>query len=455
MATVSMDEMSLDDQPEGLISMLNIDVLLIIFNYLSLYDKLMAMRVNKRWCHILKSHQSWTVINFNDKGPIRKVNESARRYRRFVSKDNKTRFVYQEFGNEWQFPTNEWDELNFLNLYAGASLEEIYLTVVSEKIMTFLRLNCPRLRTLDFVETKDLHEKLYLPPKLQSLGINYPWGVRNVYKGLRCERLISCLEKCSHLRKLTLRNIPITSQVMKVLAGMTSLHVFELFDSRTKCRSSDFPSSSIGSLISLTSFRLVRSSFINTADKLLYSIRHWSHLKHLAIIYAGCSSESIEKMIPELLNLETLELEGLSVTLSVVTLIGTHLKKLKSLELGSGNYDGSSLLSLRYHATLENFVVDQSRQCNENNSLWLGLLCDVLITLPRIKNVKITSLCRPIRFSVDLNTYPIIRSADIELVYYDDIGLYSWGTQGERGGCSRKNIAKDNELSRRCFAEEK
>ncbi|XP_072041487.1 uncharacterized protein [Amphiura filiformis] len=447
MATVSLDEMSLADQPDGLISMLNIDVLLIIFNYLSLYDKLMAMRVNKRWCHILKSHQSWSVINFNDKGPIRKMNESARRYRRFVSKDKKTRFVYQEFGNEWRFPKNEDDVLNFLNLYAGASLEEIYLTVVSEKIMTFLRMNCPHLRTLDFVniefkhlmlKREDLDEQLYLPPKLESLGLKCPVGVRDVYTSLRCERLISCLEKYSHLRKLRLNNITLSSEAMKVLTRMISLRVLELFDCGTRCSQS--VSASLGSLTSLTSFRLVNSAYFTTTDEILYSIMHWSHLKQLALIHNSYSCEAFDRMIPELLNLETLELEGPLVTSSVVTLIGTHLKKLKSLELRSGNYDGSSLLSLRYHATLENFAVDQSRQCNENN--WLGLVYDVLVTLPRIKNVKITSIGIP--FSFDQN--PAIRSADIELV-----------SDADRGGCSRNNIriTKENELSSRYFVEGK
>ncbi|XP_072049883.1 uncharacterized protein [Amphiura filiformis] len=400
---------------EGPIQMLNIDTLLVIFNYLSLYDKLMAMRVSKKWHQIIKNHAAWTVIDFRDKGPIRKVKASDRLYRRFVSKNDPNVFEYRECGNEWQFQSNENDVLNFMTLFAGVNLQEIYLNVVNDEIMSYLRLNCPNINTLGLryihnrtsTLTKQDYHKDY--EQIQRLYYHYFYSGSSHFTGFCHEHLIPWLENCLHLRTITIRDINLTSTKLKKLSEMKCLRELDMsyWDFEM---ASDVDLSIIGTLTSLTYFRLelIYTRF-SSIDGLLQSIAHWTHLKVLALKGVTFKGEAFEMMLPGILNLETLELNETSVTSSVFDLIGIHLKKLKTLELIPcyGCISSFELQLLSYHPMLENLVV-QVRGRYGNRTLY-----EVLSTLPRIKNVKI--LLDDISHHFSRNAYPVIQSAEIEV----------------------------------------
>ena len=87
---------------------------------------------------------------------------------------------------------------------------------------------------------------------------------------------------------------------------------------------------------------------------------------------------SFKLMIPSLLNLRKLQLEGNSVTSTVVSLIGKYLKRIELLELENGSYSSKSLLSLSHHPILKTLSIT----CKREKERFLHCLHDVLLTLP-------------------------------------------------------------------------
>ncbi|XP_072022796.1 uncharacterized protein [Amphiura filiformis] len=456
---------------EGAIGMLNMDTLLVIFNFLSLYEKLIAMRVRKEW-HLIIKNYAWTVIDFRDKGPPRKVAESSRQFRRFVSQNGQNKFEYRECGNEWEFPMNENDVLKFLTLYAGIGLQEIHLSVASDEIVSYLRVNCPNINTLGIcfkgicvkekskvkhfewmrgkkkfnvkhhsVSNENLSQLLHFLPKLQRLHLTWPrfWSNDFYY-----EQIIKLLQKCN-LRYVSLHEVDLLflSKLKKISpATLTSLREVELCDKfRVQALETDddILSSAVGGMTSLTCLKLTNErrrtphgSFHRRyeidGDRLFPSIAHWTHLKILTLQHVRYSTEAFEMMIQGLLNLETLVLEGISVKSSVVNLINIHLKKIKSLQLSPGlyqhissKYSSESLQSLSYHPTVENLAVEQTY--DERNQInWVERIYDILVTLPKIKKVKLTGYNLVSCFSQA--SYPSIECAEIEVILIRKVNLY-------------------------------
>ncbi|XP_072049886.1 uncharacterized protein [Amphiura filiformis] len=361
---------------------------------------------------------------------------------------------------------NEKDVLNFMSLYAGKGLQEIYLNlnVVSDAIMSYLRINCPNVHTLGLgVSTPIVWHRLRGVNRTQIVTRKFhncalctmDQGYHNDYRTLQrldlhhyssydlyehdSEIIIPWLENCPRLQIITVTGCKLSLTWVKKLSELTNLCELNI-----TCRYGDREftiadniSATLGSLTSLTSFRLsclniyghvvtyipayIRDDMNN--DNLLRSIAHWTHLKVLALEGVQFTVEAFEIMILELLNLETLKLGGISVTSSGVNLIGIHLKKLKTLELFqiesySFSYSNSlstryfdfcvsSLQSLSYHPMLENLVV-RVRGRYENRILY-----EVLSTLPRIKNVKI--ILDDINHHFSGTAYSVIKSADIEV----------------------------------------
>ncbi|XP_072047539.1 uncharacterized protein [Amphiura filiformis] len=431
---------------EGPIGMLNIDTLLVIFNFLSLYDKLIAMRVSKEWHQIIKNH-AWTVIDFRDRSPTRKVEESNRVFRRFVSQNGPNIFEYRECGNEWLFPVNEIDVLKFLTLYAGIGLQEIHLSVASDEIMSYLRVNCPNINTLglrfEMMRVKEVsnvrvpkHENRYqlldFLPKLQRLDLTWPSHCRWLLIEWNCyEQIIQSLQKCNllyiSLHEAPLFFLPKLKKMSPVT--LTSLREMELNVKFSEQGTADeILSSTVGCMTSLTCFTLTGELRDNTGwvhvryieiagDKLLPSISHLTHLKMLTLRWVSYSTEAFEMMIQRLPGLETLALQGLSVTSSVVNLISIHLKKIKSLQLSpcsSSKYSSKCLQSLSYQPTLENLAVQQAvYETNQTN--WVERIYDILVTLPKIKNVKLTGYDLVSCFRKA--SYPTIKCAEIEVIH--------------------------------------
>ncbi|XP_072047494.1 uncharacterized protein [Amphiura filiformis] len=424
---------------EGPIGMLNIDTLLVIFNFLSLYEKLIAMRVSKEWHLIIKNH-AWTVIDFRDRGPTRKVEESSRLFRRFVSQNGPNMFEYREYGNEWEFPINGNDVLKFLTLYAGIGLQEIYLSVASDEIMRYLRVNCPNISTLGIrfeMEWKEwsnvrvypkhdygnLYQLLNFLPKLQRLDLAWPTHWRRYQIEWNCyEQIIQLIHKCK-LRYISLHWVDLSFlSMLKKMSPVTlkSLREMELnFKFGEEETADEILSSTVGCMTSLTCFKITGEPLIYediVGDRLLPSIAHLTNLKMLTLRRVSYSTEAFEMMIQRLLNLETLVLDGNSVTSSVVNLISIHLKKIKSLQLSplfSSEYFSECLQSLSYHPTLENLAVQQAYM-EQLQANWVERIYDIMVTLPKIKKVKLSGYNLVSCFSQE--SYPIIECAEIEVI---------------------------------------
>ncbi|XP_072022794.1 uncharacterized protein [Amphiura filiformis] len=422
---------------EGPIGMLNVDTLLVIFNFLSLFEKLIAMRVSKEWHLIIKSH-AWTVIDFRDRGPTRKVEESRRLFRRFVSQNGQNIFEYREYGNEWQFPINGNDVLKFLTLYAGIGLQEIHLSVAGGEITRYLLVNCPNINTLGLrfemmhVEKRsdvrlpkhdygNLYQLFYFLPKLQRLDLAWPADWRRYQIEWNCyEQIIQLLHKCK-LRYISLHEVDLSflSMLKKMSpVTLTSLRKMELtLKFGEQEMAGEIMSSILGCMTSLTCFKLT-SEFRNSqlreilGDKILPSIAQLTHLKMLTLRRVRFSTEAFEIMIQGLPNLETLVLEGVCARSSLVNLINIYLKKIKSLKLSQ--YFSESLQSLSYHPTLENLAVQQAYD-EKNQTNWVERIYNILVTLPKIKNVKLAGYNLVSCFSQA--SYPVIECAEIEVIH--------------------------------------
>ncbi|XP_072049876.1 uncharacterized protein [Amphiura filiformis] len=438
------------------IDVLNIDVLLIIFNFLSLYDKLMAMRVCRKWHSIIRDTHVWTVIDFRDKGPV-KANPERRHLRRFVAKHGQDLFTFRECDehNRWQFPNKTSDILTFLRHFSGMALQEIYLNVMNDEIMEFLRRNfpkiCPNVVTFDFSNSKvelfnitlddDIGRRIYLPPKLEQLGVVSPGiGVPMTlmtpsmieHQGElkltfqiveeRNERIFSYVaDKCSNLRKICLCRFQLTPSCMQHLTKLTKLREIELNSCFLGLCSvgDDILTESVGMLTSLTCLTIDHrylEAFSNSEFTLPSSVAKWENLKVLFLRLETIWYEAFGEIIPRLLNVESLELHSPSVTSSVVTLIGKHVKKVKSLVLTGGtyssSYSGESLKSLCHHESLQTLVVSRSGAV-ETSKQWLHAVYDVLVTLPNIKRVKL--LDRSVHEIYAHGKFPDIKSAEIQL----------------------------------------
>ncbi|XP_072047488.1 uncharacterized protein [Amphiura filiformis] len=295
---------------EGPISMLNIDTLLVIFNFLSLYEKLIAMRVSKKWHLIIKNH-AWTVIDFRDRGSTRKVKKSSRIFRRFVSQNGPNTFEYREYGNEWKFPMNENNVLKFLTLYAGIGLQEIHVTVANDEIMSYLRVNCPNINTLGIrsdqkaksnyclVPSEDLYQQL---PKLRRLYLTWPAHFRWYSTEMDCyEQIIQMLHKCN-LRYISLQEVDLSFlSMLKKMSPLTltSLRAMELHVLANEQKTADeIFHSTVLCLPSLTCFTLICNL---NGDKFLPSITHWAHLKSLTLYRVRYSTEAFQMMIQDYL----------------------------------------------------------------------------------------------------------------------------------------------------------
>ncbi|XP_072046876.1 uncharacterized protein [Amphiura filiformis] len=449
------------------IDILGIDELLVVFNLLNLFDKLTAMRVNRRWYNIIKNTHAWKIINFYDRGPADK-----KTYRRFVSKQGKIAALElrpcEQHDSEWRFPHNEDDVFKFLNTYAGVALLRIDLHVISVKIMQLLHTNCPNLQTLNlFAHSQDSHlgwvvdlgetHLIHFSPNIKHLRLCLPsgywWLGFNIYwewtsmnneqhnamyrqKLLRAEMLLTHVAQCSNLQRLTLEYVDWSDASMQKLLTQTGLQHLELLNCSFHDRNSpiipdgdvtfhgnigscdSILTTHVGCFTSLTSFSLGFEATFKSPNlhDFFCSISRWETLKKLSLKWVNYSEE-FKVMIPGLLNLETLELEGDSVTSSVVTLVGEHLIRLKVLKLRHGTYSHQSLKSLTHHWMLEELAIMDPYygvRCRERLDYdWLSAIYDIVDTLPKIKYVKLEghNLSHPFTHF----KYPVLKGVDIEV----------------------------------------
>ncbi|XP_072048426.1 uncharacterized protein [Amphiura filiformis] len=457
------------------IDILGIDELLIIFNLLSLYDKLMARRVCKKWYDIVRDTHAWKVIDFRAMIDDDTAHLLDGYYKRYVAEPGQNVFTFREHLHDvkrWEFPRNPSDVLSFLGLFAGVALQEIYLTAMSVDIMDFLRRYCPNVVMLDFCSCyvrleeprglqgidippidrmdidDDIKKKLYVPFKLKRLGLT---GVKcspipEERKAKLNERILSCVANydCSELQSICLCNFELTSKGMQKLVEIPSLREIELSNCRYyyNDRSLDYNyrslddilTNSIGGLKTLTCLRIHR---LNTKPRAKYKYYHdyttcrlnflgcigeWEYLQELSLIDVIFSDEAFEKMIPGLLNLKRLEIQGrhsygmYMLTPRMVTIIGNQCRKIESLQLRWLEYTDESLMSLCHHPTLEVLEVQYYNYSKIAETDWLHKVFTILETLSKIKHVKLWG--KNISKIYNEGTFPIIQAAEIEAIEY-------------------------------------
>ena len=340
----------------------------------------------------------------------------------------------------WQFPKHEDHICQFLKLYASVTLRTVYLSGMSMEIMNVLSIECPNLQTLDFVAAKWVShisrgETFHYPPKLTRLRMTSPntyLRSKNIYAFIRCKnedsKIVTSLQnECPNLQHLTLRGFFLSAVSLNWLGLKANLKELELLDckpcthlNKKGCMSSetmydDILSETVGPLTSLTRFRIT-SSIIHHVEKrhilhtFLGCIGQFEHLEELTLCNALYSEKDFEAMIPGIVNLKSLEVPEASSF--VVDLIGKYLKQIKLLKLLHGKFACESLSSLAHHQTLEQLWIES----HESQLDGAGELCDllaifdVLVTLPKIKYVKLLG-----DFDYTLESFPIIESAEIEV----------------------------------------
>ncbi len=381
--------------------------------------------------------------------------------------------------NEWVFPqfNNSKNVLKFLELYAGASLQKIHLPILNVGnilptggILAHLTTYCSNINTLDMTLSdsgegnySSVWDKFQFPSKLQRFSLKLLFSE---LQGLNIsEEIVPSLKKCPLLESVKFTNFALTEFAMKQLSRITSLQTLEVAVYKG-LHAVDVSQDllSIGCMTFLKSFKLcgVKETpdydyygmvfhCINI-DDLLPAIAHWTNLRILSLYHLEYSDNSFKTMIPGLLNLETLELKDCSVTSEVVCIIGTHLKKLKSLTLVSQLYTSESLQSLSYHPMLEKLEVNQTF-AERDKKTWVWDIYQILLTLPRIRKVKL-QIETDIKYFFRHEVYPVIDSAGIEVECHSGqapLGLdgVSWEVIEKEKKWKRKDISAISEKLRK------
>ncbi|XP_072022735.1 uncharacterized protein [Amphiura filiformis] len=345
------------------INMLGVDELVFIFHLLTLYERLIAMRVSKTWYSILREKSSWLRVDFTEKGPIvEKVVQAGGR---------KLRYNVQ-----WRFPSEDSDILMFLRHYGGRCLKEIRIGFLTKTIVDCLSQKCPNLRTIRggqlLLNKKDV---FYFPANITRCELESPPTFGHMVdpdddeyiEGLqyRDEQILGLLSQQAKLQYVKLDRFWLSKSAMISLASKDKpLREFQIINPivsgehfGSKEYLDEVLTASVGNIVTLKCLRVDCTStskrFVSQLCHFPHCIGQFENLKTLALKGIQCSKEMFELMLPGLLNLESLELEGATISSTAVELIGKRIKKLRYLELGNGSYDDECLQYLQCHPALE------------------------------------------------------------------------------------------------------
>ncbi|XP_072016412.1 uncharacterized protein [Amphiura filiformis] len=386
--------------------MLTDDALIIIFSFLTLYERLMVMRVNKRCNRILSNPQAWAHIDFWQEQKTQKSWGPGR--------CNITRRLDDK---SWVFPATEKAVHDFLKKYTSGSLKSIYLHITSKKILAHLQQTYGNLETISFLSADDPPEAAraladitvsYIP--LPHLYDNLP-----VAKSIKvCEiplyivgfdgrgshhKLVIRLGKYKNLRRLTITGMNpryLKPEGWDALShDITELNFLSTAIPRREY-TSDFSSqlcTMLVALLKLTKVRCFRLSIDNPdnvihyfkIDEFLCGIADkWQDLRRLTLVgIRPPSGEIFAVMISALTQLQVLELYGQMITDENIAHIAKHLKKLTSLKLADGPYTPPGFKGLRGHPSIERLYLLQENQ-HQTAPEWFSAVYDVIHSLPNI-----------------------------------------------------------------------
>ena len=241
---------------------------------------------------------------------------------------------------------------------------------------------------------------------------------------LRDEQILLILSRCTELKQVILYDHKLTPDGMMALAQMKNLRHIELihctsynYDSNSLMEMAfdDLMTSTVGTMTSLTRFKVVGYKY-QWLHNFFRCICNWKYLRVLSLRWVQYSSEVFERMIPGVMDLQSLDLEGAAVNSSIVLLVGKYLKKLKSLDLKHGCFTNESFDALSYHPSLEYFSVMDSPPTHGTPTelSWLQAVYDMMVTLPKVKQVKLAGYQLPLLYK--RKKFPIIEGAEIEVI---------------------------------------
>ncbi|XP_072015569.1 uncharacterized protein [Amphiura filiformis] len=414
-----MDTAACSTSAECSFDILTDDVLIIIFSFLTLYERLMVMRVNKRCKRIFSSSHAWTYIDFWEE---QKTNKNWA-----VDGFNRTRMFWLD-DKSWMFPVDEKAVLDFLKRYTSGALKSIYLHTASTNILAYLQQTYGNLETISFISANDpprearaldmKHSYKPLPhdhddnlPVAKSVRVceipMYTVGCNGC--GEMHDKLVIRLGKCKNLRRLTITGM--NPRFLKpdgwdaLSQDITELNFLSTAIPRRGCRGQssglDFSSqlcTMLAALLKLTKVRCFRLSIDNPdnadryfkIDEFLCGIADkWQDLRRLTLIgIRPPSGEIFPMMIAALTQLQVLELYGQMITDENIAHIAKHLKKLTSLKLADGPYTSTGIKGLCGHPSIERLYLLQGKQYQPVPE-WVSAVYNVILSLPKIVYVKL------------------------------------------------------------------
>ncbi len=358
-------------------------------------------RVCKKWYSILRDKSSWQYIDFTEKGPI--INKLVRVGQREMC-----------YRTQWRFPDDEAIVLTFLEKYAGGCLKEIRLQSMTTTIVHYLHEKCPNLLSicghLNINENDVINfpmkvikfelESTTTAPLSDSDSTDSDDYVSRLQR--RDKKVLNELFKLSNLKFMKLGRFWLSNSATKASLGsacpLRELHIINpnVFGQGYGYKEylDDVISEYLGCFERLQCLRLdctgsvrqFKSQLINLPS----SIGCLKNLNVLTLKGVQCSEDLFAIMMPALLNLEVLELEGEILSSGAIQLIGRNARKIRHLELGNGNYTDCCLRYLESHPTIENlWIYKDYFHRHHINQHWILAIFRVVLSSLRTQRVKI------------------------------------------------------------------
>ncbi|XP_072015555.1 F-box/LRR-repeat protein 12-like [Amphiura filiformis] len=357
------------------------DALIIIFSFLTLCERLMVMRVSKRWNRILSNSQAWTHVDFWDE---RQTTEKP-----------------DEHGKTWRFPNDKNSVLDFMRKYTSGRLKSIRLHVISKDILSRLQ-QYRKLETFRLLAGRNPLESAF---HFEVRPDNYLDDKGPLYK-----ELFLRLGKLKNLRCLTFQrmySLHLTPEYLDPVSNLQEITDLEFVDIFLEDGRYQFGTdlnaniiqlrAAMVILLKLTKVKSFRFSLDEpnpiqahvNFDVFLRGIADkWKNLRQLTLVgIRPPSRETFKLLVSALTQLQELELYGKMITDENIALIATHLKKLTSLKLTDGQYTSTGIRGLCGHPSIERLYVRHSQ--HNQAPEWLLAVYDVIISLPHITYVKI------------------------------------------------------------------
>ncbi|XP_072021394.1 uncharacterized protein [Amphiura filiformis] len=409
------------DDPACIINILIDDVLLKIFSFLIISEKLTASRTCKRWHCLIKEPHLWQTVDlWNDCNWYPPPHPT---------KDKQT-------------DKSVNTTLRFLQSYTDSSLRVVYLRASNWALMRYLTTKCPNLQTLSFL-SPDQHPLYYcnkdiikyfsktnfaLPSKLKKLQLSfvarYSGYVNCVHDEFSEFQIFSIIQfrdivipgilQCQNLRHLTLykcyhisqEDVEMLTSGLPKLQEICLLHFTTSFSVRRGYGQAavleEILQKIINNLRDLTSRHYITAKYVAdehaeeySMDDILQELSHRQMLKHLHVTEAFFNPESFATMTQALGNMTELGLCACNcVTDDIMKIIARDLSNLKVLLLNDSiPYTDIGLKALKYHSTLQSLTIFQEPIYHSYTHiapiLSTEAIFETLLSLPKLKQAKL------------------------------------------------------------------